>query len=72
MELLLFRTDIKSKKKVKYLQPMLNDHSGILEWSIDLEDIDNVLRIEATAQNIEEDIIGLVREHGFYIKTLTD
>ena len=72
MELLLFRTDIKSKKKVKYLQPLLNEHAGVLDWSIDLEDIDNVLRIEASAQSIEEDIIGLVQKQGFYIKTLAD
>lgn len=72
MELLLFRTDIKSTEKVKYVQPLLNDHIGILDWSIDLEDIDNVLRIEASTQHIEEDIIGLVRKQGFYIKTLAD
>jgi len=72
MELLLFRTDIKSKKKVKHLQPLLNEQAGVLDWSIDLEDIDNVLRIEATAQDIAEDIIGLVEKQGFYIKSLVD
>ncbi len=72
MELLLFQTDITSKKKVKSLKPMFNNHSDILKWSIDLEDIDNVLRIEATTNLSEEDVIDLVRVQGFYIKTLTD
>ncbi len=72
MELLLFRTDIKSKKKVKALKPVFNNHSDILKWSIDLEDIDNVLRIEATTNLSEKDVIDLVRIKGFYIKTLMD
>ncbi len=72
MELLLFRTDIKSKKKVKSLKPMFNNHIDILDWSVDLEDIDNVLRIEATVNLTEDDIVKLVKDNGFYIKTLTD
>ncbi|MDO5970460.1 hypothetical protein Q4Q35_11650 [Flavivirga aquimarina] len=72
MNLLLFQTDIKSKKKVKSIKPVLNKHSDILKWSIDLEDIDNVLRIEATNNITESDVINMVRIHGFYIKILTD
>ena len=72
MELLLFRTDIKSKKKVKSLKSMFNNHNDILDWSVDLEDIDNVLRIEATVNVTEDDIVQLVKDNGFYIKTLTD
>ncbi|WP_074407391.1 MULTISPECIES: hypothetical protein [Aquimarina] len=72
MELLIFRTDIKSKKKVRSLKPMLNNHSDIIKWSIDLEDIDNVLRIEATTNLSEGDVIDLVEIQGFYIKTLSD
>ena len=72
MHLLIFETDIKSKKKIKSLKPLLNKHSDILKWSIDLEDIDNVLRIEATTNITESDIIDMVRTHGFYIETLTD
>ncbi|WP_438425707.1 hypothetical protein [Aquimarina macrocephali] len=72
MELLIFRTDIKSKKKVKSLKPVLNNHSDIIKWSIDLEDIDNVLRIEATTNLSEVDVIDLVQVQGFFIKTLSD
>ncbi|WP_106790843.1 hypothetical protein [Aquimarina sp. Aq78] len=72
MELLIFRTDIKSKKKVKSLKPVLNNHSDIIKWSIDLEDIDNVLRIEATTNLSEVDVIDLVQIQGFFIKILSD
>lgn len=72
MPLLLFQTDIRSKKKVKSLKPTLNKHSDILKWSIDLEDIDKVLKIEATTNITENDIIEIVQMHGFYIEILTD
>jgi hypothetical protein len=72
MELLIFRTDIKTKKKVKSLKPIFNRQMDILKWSVDLEDIDNVLRIEATENLSEKAIIDLVRMEGFYIKTLSD
>ena len=72
MELLIFQTDIKSKKKVKSLKPVLNHHRDIINWSIDLEDIDNVLRIEATSNLLEEEVIDLLKVNGFYIKALSD
>ncbi|MEW7278994.1 hypothetical protein ABW636_10400 [Aquimarina sp. 2201CG1-2-11] len=72
MELLIFRTDIKSKKKVKFLKPVFKKYTDILRWSVDLEDIDNVLRIEANTNITEDDIIKIVQLHGFYIKTLPD
>lgn len=72
MELLIFRTDIKSKKKVKSVRTVFNNHSDIIKWSIDLEDIDNVLRIEATKNLSEEEVIDLVKINGFYIQALLD
>ncbi|QCX38865.1 hypothetical protein FF125_10615 [Aureibaculum algae] len=72
MELLIFKTDIKSRKKVKSIKPLFKNHSDILQWSIDLEDIDNVLRIEATDNLSENEIIDLVQLNGFYIETLPD
>ena len=72
MELLIFKTDIKSKKKVKSLKPVFNSNKDIISWSVDLEDIDNVLRIESTKNLSEQDVIGLVQTNGFYIKTLPD
>ncbi|WP_146052766.1 hypothetical protein [Aquimarina sp. I32.4] len=72
MELLIFQTDIKTKKKVKSLKPILSNHSDIIDWSIDLEDIDNVLRIEATANLSEKEVIDLLQVEGFCIETLPD
>ena len=66
MNLFIFRTDIKTKKKVESIKPFLNSHSNIIKWSIDLEDIDNVLRIEAHDNLHEDDIINLMTHQGYY------
>lgn len=70
MEILIFRTNIKSKKRVKVIKSVLNDHADIHKWTIDLDDIDNVLRIEAKADLTEEKVMGLVKPKGFYIEPL--
>lgn len=69
-QLSILKTDIKSKKKLKVLQPILNHHNDILKWSIDIEDIDNVLRIEHHNNLSEADIIQLVKICGFYSEPL--
>lgn len=72
MKLLIFRTDIKTKKKVKVTKPIFNNLSTIIKWSIDIEDIDNVLRIEAAENLNESDVIHLLNIYGFHCEALTD
>ncbi|NMH86270.1 hypothetical protein [Flavivirga algicola] len=72
MHLLIFETNIKSEEKVKSIQSTFSKHNDILKWSIDLEDVDNVLKIEATDNITETDIINIVKTHGFYIEALAD
>jgi len=71
MKLLILRTDIKTKKKVKVLKHVFNNHPVITKWSVDTDDIDNVLRIEAKKELKEKDIIHLIKAHGFYGEVLT-
>jgi hypothetical protein len=70
MKLFIFRTDIKTKKKVKIVKPIFNNHPEISGWNIDLEDIDNVLRIETSEKIADKDIINWVRKVGFYCELL--
>ena len=70
MKLLILRTDIKTKKKVKLMKPVFNNHPIISKWSIDTEDIDNVLRIEAEDSLHEDDVKRMVVENGFYCEDL--
>jgi len=65
MKVLIFQTNIDSKKHIESFKPIFNGHKHILNWSIDIEDIDNVLRIEATEQLHEKDVINLIVENGF-------
>lgn len=70
MNLFILRTDIKTKKSVKLVKPVFNNHPVIASWSVDTEDIDNVLRVEAYDGLSETEVIRLVKECGFYCNVL--
>lgn len=70
MKLLIFRTDIKTKKKVKTIKKLFNNNLSIINWSVDTEDIDNVLRVETEEDVSESEIIHLVTTQGFYCADL--
>ena len=70
MNLLIFSTDITTKKKVDQISPLFSNNATINEWSIDTEDIDNVLRIETKSDLHESDIIHLLHNQGFQCEAL--
>lgn len=72
MKLVILKTNIRSKRKVNRIKPIFNNMPSILNWSIDTQDIDNVLRIEATENLHEVDIIHLIKKYGFYAEALSD
>ena len=72
MKVFIFRTDIRTKRKVKSLKPLFNNHSTIANWYIDLEDKDKVLKIEALDHLQEREVIEMVREQGFSCEVLSD
>ncbi len=72
MNVLVFKTDIKTRKNVKVVQPIFNNHPVILDWSVDTEDIDNVLRIETSDNMTEKDVIVLLSTYGFNCVPLAD
>ncbi len=63
MNLLIFRTDVKTKNKVNVVKPIFNNHPIIKNWSIDTEDIDKVLRIEVAGTLAESDVIRYFTEY---------
>lgn len=69
-KILILKTDIKTKKSVKTLKSFFNNHSHIVKWNIDLEDVDNVLRIEATPNTNENAIIEQIKTFGFQCDVL--
>ena len=72
MKLVILRTDIKTKKKVKKIKPLLKNNPIISNWSVDIEDIDNVLRIETQNEANENEIITMIHGQGFYCESLPD
>ncbi len=51
MEILVFKTNVTSKKKVSKVSPLLTSVPTIQQWNFDLDDCDKVLRIVATELN---------------------
>ncbi|AZJ32987.1 MULTISPECIES: hypothetical protein [Tenacibaculum] len=72
MKLFIYGTDIDTKKKEDSIRQLFNKDNNIINISIDLEDVDNVLRIEATDIITEADIINKVKEKGFNCMELAD
>ena len=53
----ILKTNIETKLAVNTLKLLFNTHPDIIKWSLDLEDIDNVLRVESSKNISKEDII---------------
>ena len=67
---LVFKTSVRKRGKVNYLAPFLNDlinEHG--RWNFDLEDCDNILRVETCGPDADE-ISVLLQEHGFLCEEL--
>ena len=71
MQVLVLKTNIRYKKHLKEVAPLLDGQHSILRWNVDLQDRDKVLRIEAAALPIN-DIIQLIQQAGFYCEELAD
>lgn len=48
MEVFVFRTGVTDHREIEELAPQLNTARGIHRWSFDLEDHENILRVEST------------------------
>ncbi len=70
MNILIFKTNIRSQQKLNRIKQVINKHSVIWDWSVDIEDIDHVLRIEASEKLKEKDVIDMIRTCGFNCEVL--
>ena len=69
MAILVFKTNLRSKKRVNALAPHLQNVEGIVKWNVDLHDIDKVLRVECAS--ISADTISTrVQQAGYYCEEL--
>ncbi len=70
INILIFRTNIRTKQMAEVLSPVFNNHPVINRWCVDTDDIDNVLKVVTNAELSENDIIRLTRSKGFDCEAL--
>jgi len=62
--ILLFKTNIKTKRDIKKIAPILTVQKEIIKWNVDLHDNDRVLRIISTGIKNEQ-IVDLLQSIGY-------
>ncbi len=62
--ILIFRTNIWSEDDKQLIKKVLDNHVHVRQCSVDLHDIDRVLRVVSHSLN-HNDVIQLIKRHGF-------
>jgi len=65
----VFKTSVKTRSQVKKLKPQMDNMLPIAKWNFDLDDCDNILRIDCK-ENIVSKIINLLKAHEFNCEEL--
>jgi hypothetical protein len=71
MDIHVFKTSINSMELMIELEKKINSTQSIISWSVDIEDIDNVLFIKSNNLK-EQNIIETVESEGFRREPLPD
>lgn len=70
MDILVFKTNILREDDVEKVTFMMNEDVRIKRWTVDREDCDKVLRVEAN-EMLPDEIIELIRQAGYACEELT-
>lgn len=71
MNILIFKTNISYKKNVAHIKPHLEAIPEVNRWTIDLHDIDKVLRIESGSLT-HATIQQVIKRAGYHCEELPD
>ncbi len=69
--ILIFKTNLLSKNDLSKIETVLNQLPEILDWNVDLDDIDKVLRIESRLPESGE-IVTAIQAEGYFCEELPD
>jgi hypothetical protein len=69
MEVLVFKTNVTSKKKVSKISALLTSFPAIEQWNFDLDDCDKVLRVVSRGVN-PGSVESLLHNAGFNCQEL--
>lgn len=67
----IFRTELHSDECISKLTEIMDGHPEISRWHLDLEDIDNVLKVETESLS-EANILSLTEERKIICEVLPD
>lgn len=71
MDILVFKTNLENPELVTKAQPLIQNIRGIKRWNVDMQDCDNVLRIEAEEVS-PRSIENILQNAGYYCEELQD
>ena len=72
MNVLIYRTSISNQSQVVKLNKLLQNAPRINKWTVDLDDIDKVLRMETDDNVKEEEILDLLNSNNLHCEVLSD
>jgi hypothetical protein len=67
----VFKTSVKTIEAVSRLKPKLEKILSSALWNFDIEDCDNILRIDSQSE-VSSDVIRLLKYEGFECQELDD
>lgn len=69
IEILVFKTNLTNAKRIEDVESLLDIHPYIIQWNVDLNDCDNVLRI--VSKNIAaQEVENMLLNAGYYCEEL--
>ena len=71
MNILIFKTNIRHKKDLGIIRPLLAAYDSIIKWNVDRDDADKVLRIVSTSSD-SKNIIKIINKAGYHCEELPD
>ncbi|WP_421763907.1 hypothetical protein [Ekhidna sp.] len=72
MKLFILKTNIQSQLQINKLRPVFQKYNHIARWTVDLDDIDRVLKVETNVDSEQSELINLVRKQGIYCEELSE
>ena len=69
--ILIFKTNIRRKKDLGIIKPLLSACESIVQWNVDREDADKILRVVSTS-NDRINIIKTINDAGYHCEELPD
>ena len=71
MDILIFKTNLENPDLVNRAKPLIQNLEGISRWNVDIQDCDNVLRIEASRLS-PRFVEYTLQKAGYYCEELQD